>query len=89
LASSFAIGRIEVFPYWDGSRYYQYTVEVSEDGKTWKQVGDKSTNTLPANPSGDSFALTGVSGRYVRVNMLKCNANEGVHLVELKVWEAK
>jgi hexosaminidase len=84
-----SVGRIEVFPYWDGARYYQYTVEVSLDGKEWTQVADRSKNTLPANASGDAITFPGRAARYVRVNMLKGSANPGVHLVELKVWPPK
>ena len=44
LQKEYSVDRIHVFPYWDGVRYYQYTVEVSTDGKTWKQVVDASKN---------------------------------------------
>ena len=33
-----SVNKIQVVPYWDGDRYYQYYVEVSMDGKTWKKV---------------------------------------------------
>lgn len=80
------VGLIEVFPYWDGSRYYAYTVEVSLDGEKWDRVGDRSENKLPANASGDAISFRARTVRYVRVNMLRNSANPGVHLVELKVW---
>ncbi|MGV3618844.1 MAG: family 20 glycosylhydrolase [Fimbriimonas sp.] len=86
LGEAKSVGRVEVYPYWDGSRYYAYTVEVSVDAKTWTTVADRSTNTLPANPSGDTITFPPRPVRYVRVNMLKGSANPGVHLVELKVW---
>lgn len=89
LGETKTVGLIEVFPYWDGSRYYQYTVEVSLDGKTWEVVGDRSKNTLPANANGDPISFPARPARYVRVNMLKNSANPGVHLVELKVWPHK
>jgi hexosaminidase len=82
------VGRIEVFPYWDGRRYYQYTVEVSVDGRTWSVVADRSQNTVPSSEQGDSIVLSPTEARYVRVNMLRNSANEGVHLVELRVWPA-
>ena len=83
----------QVYPYWDGKRHYQYTIETSEDGKTWGQVIDMSENKETATPRGHlhNFKLimpTGVKCRYVRLNMLKNSANEGVHVVEFKVFDA-
>jgi hypothetical protein len=89
LLKPYLVDRIKEYPYWDGSRYYQYTVEASEDGSSWTRVGDKSRNTVPSSPAGDEFKFPASRIRYVRVNMLKCSANEGVHLVELQVFEAK
>ncbi|MBX7135921.1 MAG: family 20 glycosylhydrolase [Fimbriimonadaceae bacterium] len=89
LGKRYRVDRIEVFPYWDGSRYYQYTVEASEDGLTWSMVGDRSTNTVPSSVSGDSLKFSPRTTRFVKVNLLHNSANEAVHLVELKVWEAR
>jgi alpha-N-acetylglucosaminidase len=84
------VGSLKVFPLWRGGRYYQYTVDVSEDGKSWRQVVDMSHNTAPATENGDAFTLKEpASARYVRVNMLKNSANPGVHLVEVEVFPAK
>lgn len=80
------LSRIVVFPYWDGRRYYQYTVEVSTDGNHWKSVADRSDNTIPSSSDGDTIKLTDCNARYLRVNMLKCSANEGVHIVEIEAW---
>jgi hexosaminidase len=80
------VSRIEVFPYWDGRRYYQYTVEVSPDGRSWAMVADRSQNTQPANQQGDQIVFSPTPARYVKVNMLKGSANEGVHLIEVRVW---
>ncbi len=80
------INHIKVYPYWGGGRYYRYTVEISEDGETWTQVGDMSKNTTPSTPDGDEFRFDPVSARYVRVNMLYHNLNKGVHVVEIEVF---
>jgi hypothetical protein len=89
LEKVYKLGSAEVFPYWDGGRYYQYNIELSVDGKTWTKVVDMSTNTKPAKPTGDFHKFDPTDARYVRVNMLKNSANVGVHLVELRVYEAK
>ncbi len=82
----------QVYPYWNGQRYYQYTIEVSVDGKTWQKAVDMSGNTQKATAGGHlhSFKITmptGFTGRYVRLNMLKNSANPGVHVVEFKVFD--
>ncbi|MBT7068862.1 MAG: discoidin domain-containing protein, partial [Verrucomicrobia bacterium] len=77
---------VHVWPYW-GSRYYQYTVEVSTDGKDWQQVVDMSKNTTLSTPEGDRFEFESTDVRYVRVNMLYHTRNTGVHLVEVEVIE--
>jgi len=80
------IGRVQVFPYWGGGRYYRYTVEVSTDGKEWRQVADRSNNSTPASPKGDDHRFEAVMARYIRVYMIYHNLNRGVHLVEVRVF---
>jgi len=82
------IDTLQVFFYWDGNRYYQYTVDVSPDDQTWKTVVDASQNTQPATSRGVLHRFDPVEARYVRINILKNSANEAVHLVELKVYAA-
>ncbi|MCY2930248.1 MAG: family 20 glycosylhydrolase, partial [Planctomycetota bacterium] len=86
LEKTHAIHKIHVFPYWDGGRYYQYTVEVSTDGKTFRQVVDMSKTTAADTPAGHVHEFPPVPARYVRVNVLKNSANPGIHLVEVRVF---
>ncbi len=81
------LDRTQVFPFWDGHRFYQYKVEVSLDNKEWKQVVDMSANTKPAVATGDMHKFAPADARYVRITMLKNSANPGVHLVEFRVFE--
>jgi|GEM_PF-376756 len=83
------LNRIHVFPYWGAKRFYRYIVEVSQDGKTWRRVADMSRNKTPATPQGDDHRFGAVTARYIRVNMLHHNLNRGVHLVEVRVFDAK
>jgi hypothetical protein len=83
------INLVHVFPYYVEPRYYQYIVEISPDGKNWATVGDMSKNTKQATRKGDRFAFDPAEARYVRVNMLYNSANPGVHLHEVRVFEAK
>jgi len=81
-----SVNKIQVVPYWDGDRYYQYYVEVSVDGKSWKKVIDQTTNTKAPQEKGltDTFEATPV--RYIRVTVTHNSSNPGVHLVELRAW---
>jgi HEAT repeat protein len=73
--------------YYDGSRSYAYTVEISSDNKAWKQVVDMSTNTAAATENGLSHPIAPAEkARYVRLNILKNSANQAVHLVEFEVY---
>lgn len=89
LQKVYPIDHISVITYWDGGRYYQLTVEASEDGKAWKPVLDFSKNTTPATSAGYGGTFPKTNARYVRVNLLKNSANPSVHIVELIVDEAK
>lgn len=76
---------VNVLTFHDGSRSYQFTVDASADGADWLRIADFSENRAPASPSGYEAAVPGTKARYVRVNMLKNSANEGVHILELSV----
>ncbi len=83
------IDKIQVFTYSGDGRYYQYTVDVSLDGKNWTQVVDFSKNTKIASGRGFVHDFKPIEARYIRVNMLKNSANVGVHLREVRVFAAK
>ena len=89
LKESHQVNRIKLHTYYDGRRYYQYTIEVSRDGKDWKQVVDMSKNTDTSTSKGDEHNFEPVEARYVRVHMLANSANSGVHINEVMVYEAK
>jgi len=82
------VDRVEIILYWDGTRYYQYTVDVSTDGQAWRTVVDQRANTTPSRAEGFAYTFAPVETRYVRVNIQKNSANPGAHIVELGVGEA-
>jgi len=83
------LNKVQLFFYWDGKRYYQYTVDVSADAKKWTNVADRSSNTDIATSEGVVHEFAPVSARYIRVNMLKNSANQGVHIVEFRAYAAE
>ncbi|MCY2929401.1 MAG: chitobiase/beta-hexosaminidase C-terminal domain-containing protein [Planctomycetota bacterium] len=88
LEKEYSIDRIHIWPYWDGGRYYQYTIEVSTDDKTWTQVVDASKASTPETDKGHLHVIKPTPARYVKVTMLKNSDNPAIHLVELQVFEA-
>ncbi|MDB4303774.1 GH92 family glycosyl hydrolase [Desulfosarcina sp.] len=80
------ISKVQIFPYWDGYRYYQYTIEVSSDAKAWKKIVDASENVALSTELGYTHKFEPIVTKYIRVNFLFNNANEGVHLIELRAW---
>jgi alpha-N-acetylglucosaminidase len=80
------VSRIKIVNYVDGTRYYQYRVEVSSDAKQWTCVGEMSQNTAPATKEGVTLDFKEVNVRYVRVTMLKNSANPGMHISELSIY---
>jgi hypothetical protein len=79
------VSTVDVITYWDGNRWYAFTVEVSTDGKTWKKVVDYADNRIPATAVGYPGKFEKTDARYVRVNVLKSNGNGHAHIVEVVV----
>ena len=88
LEKEYSVDRIQVVPYFDGHRYYQYTVEVSIDDKNWTQVVDAGRNAEVGTEKGYMHKFNATKTRYIRVNMLKNSANPATHLVEVRAYEA-
>ncbi len=80
--------QIVVVPYFDGPRYYQYTVEGSIDGETWQTLVDQSDNTRLVPSDGQCVAgIPPTAVRFLRVNMLKHSIDREVHLVEVMAFD--
>ncbi len=74
--------------FYHGGRTYTFTLELSQDGQTWRQVAGNSDAPKPATAEGLRLNFTATPARYVRLNVLKNNVNEAVHVLELKVFQA-
>lgn len=87
LQAELLVDKVTLMTYYDGGRYYQYTIEGSRDGITWFMLDDASKNTAVAAASGYTTMLKEPQRcAYIRVNMLKNSANPGTHIVELMVF---
>jgi len=86
LEKSEQIERLNLVTFWDNYRYYQFTVEGSEDGENWRTLWDNSENTTLATRDGYAQEIESTNARYLRVNMLYNSANPGLHIVEFSAW---
>jgi HEAT repeat protein len=88
LGSAPSIDAVRAIFYWDGTRYYQYTVEGSVDGAAWTALADNSANTTPSTSAGYVHRFKAVEVRYVRLKQIRNSANPSCHLVEFEVYAA-
>ena len=84
LQGVYNISGIVIRNYYDGTRYYHYTIEASTDDVTYTQIAAKSDNDL-ATDAGDPYSLS-TTARYLRVNVTYDSDNEGVHISDFKVY---
>jgi hypothetical protein len=87
LLKPYLLDRARIFTYWDGSRYYQYRLETSVDGKTWVLASDMSQNTTVSTSRGQLLSFSPRLARYVKITMLKNSANPGQHVIQLRVFQ--
>jgi hexosaminidase len=88
LEKEYSVDRIQVVPFFDGIRYYQYTVSVGTDTNKLTQVVDASRNTETGTEKGYMHTFAPTKARYIRVDVLKNSDNPATHLVEVRAWEA-
>jgi hexosaminidase len=89
LEKTATIDQIHLYCWWGDDRSYQYAIELSEDGQTWKRVVEASRNTEKTTDQGYRHTFSPTRARYIRVTMLKNTANPAVHICELRAYEAK
>ena len=83
------INAIRFWPYWGDGRYYQYLIEGSVDGKTWKLLADRRDNTAPGSAAGQVFHFDATSVRFVRTTFTHNSAGKktGGHIVEIEAYQ--
>ena len=76
------LGSVEIE--WENTLAYQYKAEVSDDGKSWKTVVDRTQNRDAARL--DKAAL-GSTGRFVRVTVTGVPEDKWASICELRVLD--
>ena len=84
LGAYFDITGIVIRNYADGTRYYHYTIEASNDDINYFPVTVKSDDN-PATDQGDNYTVN-ITARYLRVNMTLNSARSGVHISDFRVY---
>ena len=79
------LSEITVIPYYSDARFYHYEVSVSANGYEYTKVGEK-TDDKNQTSAGETYALDGITARYVRVDMLSNSKNTSVHVNEIEVY---
>lgn len=69
-------------------RVYTFTLELSADGKTWKEVAGNTKDAKPATAEGLRMTFDATPARFARLTVLKNSSNIAVHVQELKLFSA-
>ena len=85
LENAYDLTSIIIRNYVDGSRYYNYNIEVSNDDINYSQIVAKN-NSNPATDAGDYYPIVNTTARYIKVNMTFNSANSGVHISDFRVY---
>ncbi len=82
------IAALRVWPYWGDGRIYQFKVEGSLDGSTWKMLADMTANSIATTAEGCRFSFPSTRVRFVRTTFLTNSrgASTGGHLVEIEAY---
>ncbi len=82
------LNALHVTFYHADGRTYTFTLELSEDGKSWKQVAGNTDSPKPATADGLRIDFPPTPTRQARLTVLKNSANPAVHVQELKLFAA-
>ena len=80
------LNRVDLTFYHRDVRYYQYVVQTSVDGKTWKPAVDASTNKTPASRAGTTHWFGRRQARFVRVEV-GGSSEIAAHITEIALFD--
>ncbi|MGA2141254.1 MAG: discoidin domain-containing protein [Brevinematales bacterium] len=81
LGSKVDISEVKIF--WEAAMAKVFSIEVSDDAKTWTSISDIKGNFLPQT---DVKIDKPVSGRYVRINCKERKTQYGYSIFEIEVY---
>ncbi len=86
LGASVTLNRVVLFTPWENDPVYQYQVELSDNGTTWKTVADGSKNTQAASPKGYRCDFAATKAVQLRVSLLGASAAAERCLLEVRAY---
>jgi hypothetical protein len=80
-----ALNAVRLWTYWNNQRAYQYIIEGSADGKTWRTLADRRSNKGAATAAGETFFFPTVEAQHVRTTITGNSDGNGTgHIVEIE-----
>ncbi len=62
LGTAHEVASVWLLTYWDGKRFYEYTIQLSQDGQEWRDIASGPAATPNARALGDSEMADGIAG---------------------------
>ena len=87
LQGVYELDKLNVITYWKSTRYYQYELYTSLDGKAWTKVGSKDHDTAETI-FGETFDLSGqgIRAAYIKLVGLYNSSNSAFHVNEIRAY---
>lgn len=86
LGATGTFGAMHITFYHADGRTYTFKLELSTDGKAWKEVAGNLNDAKPATAEGLRLNFEPTAARYARLTVVKNSANFAVHVQELKLF---
>jgi alpha-N-acetylglucosaminidase len=86
LGATGTLGAMHITFYHADGRTYTFKLELSTDGKAWKEVAGNLNDAKPATAEGLRLNFEPTAARYARLTVVKNSANFAVHVQELKLF---
>ena len=88
LGTTETLSAMHVTFYHADGRTYTFKLELSADGKAWKEVAGNLNDAKPATAEGLRLSFAPTAARHARLTVIKNSANPAVHVQELKLFAA-
>jgi hypothetical protein len=88
LGTTETLSAMHITFYHADGRTYTFKLELSTDGKTWKEVAGNLNDAKPATAEGLRLSFAPTPARHARLTVIKNSANPAVHVQELKLFSS-
>jgi hypothetical protein len=88
LGTTETLSAMHITFYHADGRTYTFKLELSTDGKTWKEVAGNLNDAKPATAEGLRLNFAPTPARHARLTVIKNSANPSVHVQELKLFSS-